>query len=230
MVVELFSFTLFAVLLGFRHGIDSDHVAAIADMVGAESQRNKQLRMGILYALGHGSIVLTMGLIALFLGSRLPEGVLASMEFLVGLSLLVLGAFILYSIFSQRNNYKYESRVEIVSKWIHRALNKEGKLNLSVSKVGFIGAFVIGIVHGIGAETPTQVMLITSSVGLDNVIAATMQLVLFTIGVLFASIAITYAASWGFMKARFRKKIYFILGSVTGIYSVWLGITIINEI
>jgi high-affinity nickel permease len=227
MLLEILSFTAFALLIGFRHGMDSDHVAAIADMVGAEKQRVRQIKMGVMYALGHGAIVLVIGLLAVFLGSRLPESFLSAMEVLVGVSLLVLGLFIFYSIFKQRESYEYQSRLEIVYTLIARMLKKDqSKLNLQ--KIGIVGAFMIGVLHGIGAETPTQVMLISSSVGMNSLLFASLQIILFTLGLLVATVLVTYVASWGFMKAGLKRKAYVLLGTLTGGYSVVLGISIIQ--
>jgi hypothetical protein len=83
------------------------------------------------------------------------------------------------------------------------------------------------VIHGLGVETPTQVLVITNAVGLDNLTAATMQLLLFVVGLLLSTILITLFASWGFMKARFKKTLFFFLGAVTGLYSVGLGFMII---
>jgi high-affinity nickel permease len=227
MIIDLLSFTVFAILVGFRHGMDSDHVAAIADMVGAERRRTRQIKLGVMYALGHGAIVLVIGLLAVLLGSRLPEQFLIAMEMLVGLSLLVLGGFILYSVFTRQQNYEYQSRWELVYRMIARIFKKdESKLDLQ--KIGIFGAFAIGVIHGIGAETPTQVAIISSSVGLDNLVFACLQIVLFTVGLLAATVLVTYIASWGFMKAQLRQKFYLLLGCVTGGYSMLLGFFILQ--
>ena len=60
--------------LGLRHGIDWDHIAAIADVTGTETSRGKAARLGTLYALGHASGVVALGLLALLVGSTLPAG------------------------------------------------------------------------------------------------------------------------------------------------------------
>lgn len=228
-MLELLSFAMLAILIGIKHGFDADHVAAIADMVGAEQKREKQVQLGVMYAIGHGSVVLLIGILAIYVGTQFSEGTIEVMEMLVGASLLLLGAFILYSIFQQRNSYEYKSRIRIVVEGVLKMFNKnkmEDK-KLSPIGVGVLGAFVIGTIHGIGVETPTQVTIITSAVGLDNLSAALVQLFLFVVGLLFSTIVITLLASWGFMKAQLKKKIYVVLGSVTGIYSMVLGIWII---
>lgn len=37
--MELMTFAVLAIFIGMRHGLDGDHVAAIADMVGSERRR-----------------------------------------------------------------------------------------------------------------------------------------------------------------------------------------------
>ncbi|MGD8189574.1 High-affinity nickel-transporter [Brevibacillus ginsengisoli] len=229
MFIDVLSVTIYAVLMGFRHGMDSDHIAAIVDMVGAEQQRKKQLRMGITYALGHGSIVMVIGLLAIFFGSHLPESVLVVLERLVGISLVVLGGFMLFTLIRQRKDYQHQSRFEMGYRLISRMFTKS-EMKPNLQKWGVIGAFCIGILHGIGAETPTQVMLISSSVGLNNFGTACMQLMFFTVGLLVATFMVTYVASWGFINLKARQWAYLLLGCITGAYSVVLGITIIQGV
>ncbi|GAB7387056.1 hypothetical protein BSNK01_08920 [Bacillaceae bacterium] len=228
--MEWVSFSFFAMLLGFRHGMDSDHIAAIADMVGAEKQRDRQLKLGIMYAVGHGAIVLAIGFLAIFAGARLPEGFLRAMEFGVGMSLLLLGMFILYSLVRRRDEFAYHSRWQLLSLALCRLLRRKAPAEGRLLPFGVISAFVIGIIHGIGAETPTQVLVISSSAGLSNSLLAAAQLFLFVAGLLAATILVTYFASWGFMKANVKRKLSVVLGTLTGLYSVALGLSILSGI
>ncbi|WP_026582455.1 HoxN/HupN/NixA family nickel/cobalt transporter [Bacillus sp. J33] len=230
--MELVSFALLSILIGIRHGLDSDHVAAIADMIGSEGQRNKQVTLGVMYAVGHGAIVLAIGLLTLFIGTRLPDEAQFSMEVLVSLTLLVLGGFILYSIFKNRHEYEFKSRMTIVFECLSKLIKKLGFSGVQASPVslGLIGAFIIGIIHGVGVESPTQVAAITSAAGFSNLSAATAQLVLFVTGLLLSTICITFVISWGFLKSKLRKKLFVILGSMTGLYSIGLGMSMLYEL
>lgn len=230
--MELMTFAFLSILIGIRHGLDSDHVAAIADMIGSEGQRNKQLTLGVMYAVGHGAIVLVIGLITLFIGTRLPEEAQLSLEVLVSITLLILGGVILYSIFKNKHEYEFKSRLTIVFEFLSRITEKLGFSEVKASPIslGLIGAFLIGIIHGIGVESPTQVAAITSAVGFNNLSAATAQLVLFVTGLLLSTICITFVISWGFLKSKLRRKLFLILGSVTGIYSIGLGVSMLYEL
>lgn len=232
--MEFITFALLAILIGMRHGMDGDHVAAIADMVGSEERKRKQVSLGIMYALGHGIIVLIIGLITIYMGLKLPEPTRQLMEILVSLTLMVLGGLILYSLLRQRKQYEYKSRLTIFYESIAKVMSKMKlgihKKSLSPIQLGIASAFVIGVIHGIGVESPTQIAVLTNAVGLNNMTAATVQLSLFVIGLLISTICITFCLSWGFLKARLKRQLYYVLGSITGLYSFGLGISMLVEI
>ncbi|MBX6395874.1 MAG: hypothetical protein IRY98_09220, partial [Alicyclobacillaceae bacterium] len=51
-----------AVALGFRHGVDWDHIAAIMDLVAGERRWRRGLMLSMLYAAGHGAVVCALGI------------------------------------------------------------------------------------------------------------------------------------------------------------------------
>lgn len=230
--MELLTFSLLAILIGMRHGMDGDHIAALADMIGREKQKVKQYSLGVMYSVGHGFIVLIIGLLAIYLGVRLPEGAYGILELLVSFTLILLGGIILHSVIKHKQEYEYKSRISIVYGFIEKLTKREeGKRILSKPfTLGVIGAFIIGLIHGIGVESPTQIAIISNAVGLDNITAATLHLFLFVIGLLISTIAFTFLLSWGFLKASVKKTLYIVLGSLTGTYSVGLGLYMLIEL
>ena len=191
------------------------------------------MSLGVMYAFGHGSIVLIVGLISIFIGVELPHTTRELLEVLVSLTLIILGGIILYSLLRQKKEYEYKSRLKIVYELMAKFMTKmkvefKGK-RLSSMQLGIAGAFVIGIVHGIGVESPTQVVLLTNAVDLNNLTAATMQLILFVLGLLISTVCITFCLTWGFLKAKLKRQLYFLLGSITGIYSLGLGVSMLLQ-
>jgi hypothetical protein len=59
-------------VLGFRHGFDYDHVAAITDITSVELSRSRGMRLGLLYVLGHGSMVAVLGAVVVLFQRSLP--------------------------------------------------------------------------------------------------------------------------------------------------------------
>src|SRR5947209_3718070 len=81
-------------VLGFRHGIDWDHIAAIADIVSGQPRPWQAIRYGSMYALGHSLIIFGVGLVAILLGLNLPMWIDGLMEHIVGATLLLLGLWV----------------------------------------------------------------------------------------------------------------------------------------
>jgi hypothetical protein len=86
---------LSAAILGFRHGFDYDHIAAITDITSVQTNRWQGMRLGLLYALGHAAMVAVLGSAVIVFQLSLPHGIDRIAERLVGLTLLVLGVYVL---------------------------------------------------------------------------------------------------------------------------------------
>jgi len=224
---------LLSAVLGLRHGLDLDHMAAITDMVGTNTQARRGVKLGLMYALGHGFVVLCIGLIAIIAGKSLPEEFIKITEMLVGASLLVLGAIIIRSLFINRENYQYQSRWAIVLTFFRKLSKKlrkeagDAETTVQPLHVGLLGAGVIGVVHGIGAETPTQLTIIGHSAQAGNLWLSVGILLMFVAGLLMSTSAISLISAWGFMKARPIKVLNLVMGLLAGGYSVYLGTTIL---
>src|SRR5271154_2447085 len=90
---------LSAVVLGFRHGFDYDHIAAITDITSVQTNRWRGMKLGLLYALGHAAMVAVLGSAVIVFQLSLPHGIDRIAERLVGLTLLILGVYVMGSLF-----------------------------------------------------------------------------------------------------------------------------------
>lgn len=84
-------------LLGFRHGFDFDHLAALSDIAAVQRNSRQAMKMGLMYALGHAAMVTVLGLGVILFQLSLPPSIDRWMEHFVGLTLLILGAYVLWS-------------------------------------------------------------------------------------------------------------------------------------
>jgi hypothetical protein len=80
-------------LLGVRHAVETDHVAAVAALVDREDDRPGLV--GASWGVGHSIPVAAVGLAFLLLGIQFPEIVFVAVEAVVGLLLVALGARLL---------------------------------------------------------------------------------------------------------------------------------------
>jgi cytochrome c biogenesis protein CcdA len=84
-------------------------------------------------------------------------------------------------------------------------------------------AFVVGMLHGVGAETPTQVLIFATAVGAGGRAAGEAVLVTFLIGLLISNSVITLGSAFGFLRASKNWTVYLTIAVVTGVFSLVVG-------
>ena len=96
-----------ALVMGFRHGFDYDHIAAISDLSRLEKTPLGAMRLGIHYVLGHAATVTLLAAAVIFFQRTLPPGIDRWTERLVGITLLALGVYILATLFEARQRVEW---------------------------------------------------------------------------------------------------------------------------
>jgi hypothetical protein len=82
---------LIGFVLGMRHATDPDHVVAVSTIVSRERSIVKAGLIGILWGVGHTLTILVVGAGIILFGLAIPTRVGLTMEFSVGLMLILLG-------------------------------------------------------------------------------------------------------------------------------------------
>jgi high-affinity nickel permease len=234
-----------SLVLGLRHGIDWDHIAAITDIVTAvvnnndpEAGKNHNLQLKALlltacYAVGHSTIVITLGLLAICFRAILPIWIDSIMERIVGITLLILGIWVFYSLnlyFQNRKSFRLKSRWtllwSLLQHFIQRVQNHFGKpwaeKPFKLETYGLLGSFIVGIIHGIGAETGTQVLII-ASVSSTNQSTGLAMLVSFATGLLLSNLALATVETRGFILSYAVTPVLITASIATGIFGITIG-------
>lgn len=105
---------LTALGLGLRHGIDWDHIAAIADLSGNAENRRKGFVLSMAYAIGHGAVVFALGTAAILFSFAIPDGLDVLMGRVVGVTLIFLGVWILVELLRKGKDFRLQSRWMLV--------------------------------------------------------------------------------------------------------------------
>jgi high-affinity nickel permease len=221
---------LSAAILGFRHGFDYDHIAAITDITSVQDNRWRGMGLGLLYAIGHAATVAALGSAVIMFQLSLPRGMDRIAERLVGLTLLILGIYVLGSLF--KGNSAPKSRFHLMAKvfrWFHWKMKnywhdhdhpapEDKSWNYSPQSV-----VLVGVVHGLGAETPSQLMIFLLAANLGGVSKGFQGLAMFIVGLLVMN-TITTAIAVGIFGASSRlPHLQFVVTALTAIYSLAVG-------
>lgn len=84
-------------------------------------------------------------------------------------------------------------------------------------------AFTVGMVHGIGAETPTQVLIFLAAAGAGGRGVGMLLLFCFLVGLLTSNSVIALAGTFGFLGAAHNFKLYVAVSVVTAAFSLVVG-------
>ncbi len=216
--------------LGLRHGIDWDHIAAISDIAGSQKNRRRSIGMGTLYALGHAVVVVVLGLLAIWFGTLLPDWVDGYMETLIGITLLLLGGWLIWSMVRNRGRLVLRSRwmlaFDLLKKSYRKVLRRPSAAlpeDQRRREYGSGASVSIGVIHGIGAETGSQALLLAAAAGATSALTGSFLLIAFVVGLLVSNTLITIAATAGLLGTERHHVIHTALGIVVAIFSLTLG-------
>jgi high-affinity nickel-transport protein len=195
--------------------------------------------LGTLYALGHATVVAALGLAALLFGALLPGWLDPIMGRVVGFTLLFLGVWVWISLYQYA---RYGTPFRLRSRWMlifdgtrHAWRRLQARLHghehvapLEMSSYGPRTAFGVGMVHGIGAETGTQILIIAAVGGASEVGLGVPMMLAFIVGLLLTNTLIVVVSALGFAASQTRDYLYVALGVVAGTMSIVLGLVFIS--
>ena len=84
-------------------------------------------------------------------------------------------------------------------------------------------SFSVGMIHGIGAETPTQVALILGAATQSAKGIGIAVLFAFVIGLVASNTLIVLGTTFGFLRASKNFAIYATVGLIVGVFSLVIG-------
>lgn len=233
MNLHLLLLTIF--LYGLKHGVDWDHLAAITDITGSSTAVRTNFLKAFLYIAGHAAALLFFGILILLLGLRIPASLDFLMDKLVGITLIALGIWVIFSI--QKNGQKSRGvvllngltsfRNFITQKLLGKKISKTNK-PLSVRGLGSKTAFSIGVIHGIGAETPTQAILFITAAGAKNHSEGLLLLMVFIFGLIISNTLITLTTIFGYKSILKNERVFKFVGGISGLISILVGVLFVT--
>jgi hypothetical protein len=261
-----FGLLLSALAFGFRHGIDWDHIAAITDITSSQDDRRRALFFGTLYVLGHALVVFVLGILAIVAGDRLPAGIDEVMGRIVGVTLIVLGVYVFFSLVRHGRDFRLRSRWMLIfagvrkgTRWVRQRVRAGTAARVpaggpeaeevapsllhhghhgrpghhhhdlpepdeDVPNYGPATAFGVGMIHGVGAETPTQVLIFLAAAGAGGPLVGMAVLATFILGLVVSNSIITLGSSLGYLQASRNFALYAAVAVVTAVFSLVIGI------
>jgi len=92
-MITLFSIIAIGFFLGMRHATDPDHVIAVTTIVSRQRSTKRAALIGVFWGLGHTVTIFAVGTAIILFNVVIPTRLGLSMEFSVGLMLIILGVW-----------------------------------------------------------------------------------------------------------------------------------------
>jgi high-affinity nickel-transport protein len=274
--------------LGFRHGIDWDHIAAITDLTGSQESGRRSMVLASFYALGHAAVVFALGVLAIALSAEVPHWVDDTMGRVVGATLLVLGVYVVVSLARDGRDFRMRSRWMLVFGFVRRLVARRRHTRASAAVVithdhehrhdelhdhdhplgrdpvhahaqdgvvrtatavatahrhahhhlgtlpddpffayGRPTAVAVGALHGVGAETPTQILLFLAAARAGGTAVGIALLVCFVVGLLASNTVVALTATFGFLRASRNFALYATVSVLTAGFSLVVGVLLL---
>lgn len=228
---ELIGLLGFAFTAGIRHGFDIDHIAAISDIVASQKAKSKAIGQAILYGAGHAFVVILLGILAIAFGKYVPSSIDVIFGKIIGVTLIFLGLYVLVMLFRNGSGTLVQSRWMLALRLVQRGyhgllhafhfshthtLQRKARYSNNVS-------FGIGMVHGVGAETPTQVAALATLAGIGSEGMGVIFLFLFVGGIFLSNVVVALFALGGVSASKRRKMVFMVLSLLTAVLSIIVG-------
>lgn len=258
-----------AFALGFRHGFDWDHLAALSDIAASQQSRRRSMTLATLYAAGHAAVAFAIGAAVILASAQLPGSVGDVMERLVGVTLLALGIWVIVSTLRHGRSTRMPSRgallvagfrrlrrgprapvviehehehpvgehhdhelepvgaarrTAVIPRHSHRHRHVASLPDDPLPTYGGGVAVSVGMIHGIGFETPTQALVFVTAAGAGSRAAGLLVLACFLAGLLAANTVVALASTFGLTGAGSRARLYTAVSLVAAAASVALGL------
>ncbi|HEV8201328.1 MAG TPA: urease accessory protein UreH [Candidatus Polarisedimenticolia bacterium] len=148
-------------LLGLRHALDADHIAAVGAMVSERPGWRTALRTGLLWGLGHSAALFIAGLLVIGLHLVIPEMLARALEAAVALMVLLLGGTALAR--ALRSRADWHSHYHAHGRRVHRHLHfhdaTDGHDPHHIARIG-LKPLLVGTLHGLAGSAALTLLVL----------------------------------------------------------------------
>jgi uncharacterized membrane protein (DUF441 family) len=253
-VSGVFAIAALGFFLGMRHATDPDHVIAVTTIVARQRSAGAATRVGALWGLGHTLTILVVGGGIILFDWIIPARVGLSMEFSVGLMLILLGIMnltgVLQLITQQRpaaagGSGAVHSHAHPHGDYVHShphghepeahphdpAQTPVGWLDRHLGTLGVyqsVRPLVVGIVHGLAGSAAVALLVLTT---IRDPAWSVLYLLIFGMGTIIGMMLITAAIALPFASAGARSaRLNAGLRLASGVISLGFGLFLAYQI
>ena len=212
-MLEILLFLGFALLLGFKHSFDLDHLLTVSNFLTKSGSLKSAFKTGASWALGHIVTTAAITILLFVFRESLLNKILTHFDKIAGVMIIVIGIITLKNFFViHRHKHKH-------GKKLHSHLHIHTKIHHSNHLHNHL--FGIGIIQGLASNNELFILL-TASLGISTIGSIILGIGAFSIGTILGMILFSLIFSYQLIKA-YSGKIYKFVTFSTGFLSIVYG-------
>ena len=103
----MFALLVLGFLVGVRHALEADHVAAVTTLATRSASLTERLKVAVAWGGGHAAGLVLLGSALILLGTSLPECLERAFEIAAGMTLIALGVDVLRRLRKRRIHFHF---------------------------------------------------------------------------------------------------------------------------
>ena len=217
-MLEILTSSGFGLLLGMRHALEPDHLAAVSTLVSRERSSVKAALLGVCWGLGHTSTLVGVGAALIVLRVELPVSASGVFELLVALMLVALGLRAIHQ--AARQGPAGLLHVHRHGRLVHRHAAVPAHVHIGTWTLAR-QPLLVGAIHGLaGSGALTALVLAT----LPSTTARLTYMALFGLGSTVSMAALSGLLGWPLARLGTHRTVARGISLVVGCLSTTLGL------
>lgn len=217
--------------IGMRHALEADHIAAVAT-VSSQKSKHSAVGLGLSWGVGHTLALFLFGSIVLWMDTAISESIAKSLEFIVGIMLLLLGLDVIRRLWRDKVHYHFHQHCNggLTSQQHFHAHSHRADIqhNHEHLQIFSMRALFIGLMHGL-AGSAALILIVLSSI--TDPWLGMLYILLFGVGTMVGMAIVTVVISYPLRKASDKGITWMHNGLqlIIGLSTVGFGLIIILE-
>ncbi len=166
--MTLVNILLLGFLMGLKHALETDHIAAVASLASKATSIREGLALGATWGLGHTITLFVFGSVVLMIDTMVPEQLALALEFFVGCMLVFMGGAVIKEIIKKRIHLHAHSHADGITH-LHFHSHTQDKVDHSANphqhthpRQFSIRALMVGMMHGMAGSAALILLSLNS--------------------------------------------------------------------
>jgi ABC-type nickel/cobalt efflux system permease component RcnA len=229
--MALINILLMGFLIGLKHALEADHVAAVASLASKTTSAREGLALGATWGLGHTITLFAFSSMVLIVDTVISAQLALALEFFVGCMLVIMGGAIVKEIVSKRIHLHVHEHSDgtthlhfhshALDRDEHQSNTHQHTHQLSIR------ALLVGMMHGMAGSAALIVLTLDSAPTIETRLV---YIFLFGAGSILGMALLSYMIIIPLQHSEnFANHTYQSLQIIIGLVTLFLGINIMYE-